>query len=245
MKNIQTNTLAVKKIKKTYGNRQILKEISFYVKTGEIFGLFGGNGTGKTTCFDIIMGITKPDNGQILINNLNITELPVFQRARLGIGYLPQESSIFKGLSLQDNILIALQYIEPNKSEQQRILSSLLKEFSLEHLRFSLATSLSGGEKRRLEIARCLAAKPLFILLDEPLAGIDPIAIEDIKIQISYLKKRGLGILITDHNISEILGFLDRTCILHDGTTLAEGTPQEIANNPQVRKIYLGENFSL
>jgi lipopolysaccharide export system ATP-binding protein len=240
-----THKLSIEHIQKTYGQRQILKDVHFHVNSGEIFGLFGPNGTGKTTCFDIITGIIEPDKGTIKLNGHVISNLPIFQRARLGIGYLPQESCIFKGLSLQDNILAVLQYIEPKKVKQQKILNSLLKEFSLEHIRHSLATSLSGGEKRRLEIARCLATNPLFILLDEPLAGIDPITINDIKRLISHLKNRGIGVLITDHNVSEILSFLDRTCILHNGKTLAEGTPHEISQNPEVRKLYLGEHFSL
>ena len=237
--------LSVRHIKKNYGKRSVLKDINFFVKTGEVFGLFGPNGTGKTTCFDIVMGITKPNSGKVYIDSMDVTALPVFQRARLGLGYLPQESSIFRGLSLEQNIMAILEYAQPDKTERKKALEALLHEFSLQHIRKSPAIRLSGGEKRRLEIARCLAAKPRFILLDEPLAGIDPISTGDIKKQIRYLADRGIGVLITDHNVMEVLSFIDRACILHDGLTLAEGTPQEVIQNERVRALYLGDQFVL
>ena len=242
---MQQSELAVKNLSKSYKKRLVLKDVSLSVKTGEAVGLLGPNGAGKTTSFYCVTGLISPNKGSITLNGLDITKFPVYRRARLGIGYLPQEASIFRGLNVADNIRSVLQLNEKNKDKVEQELDNLLKEFSIEHLRFSPARALSGGERRRLEIARALAGKPTFILLDEPLAGIDPIAVSDIQQLVGQLKNRGIGVLITDHNVRETLGIVDRAYILHDGVVLKCGTPDEIIADETVRKTYLGKNFSL
>ena len=238
-------TLEVKNLSKSYKKRIVLKDVSLSVKTGEAVGLLGPNGAGKTTSFYCVTGLISPNKGTITLNGLDITKFPVYRRARLGIGYLPQEASIFRGLNVADNIRAVLQLNEKNPEKVEQELDALLKEFSIEHLRFSPARALSGGERRRLEIARALAGHPTFILLDEPLAGIDPIAVNDIKELVGQLKNRGIGVLITDHNVRETLGIVDKAYILHDGVVLKCGTPKEIIADEKVRKTYLGKNFSL
>lgn len=245
-KEVQTQTgLVAKNIGKSYKNRVVLRDISMNVRQGEAVGLLGPNGAGKTTCFYCITGLIKPNFGQIFLNGIDITSLPMYQRSRLGIGYLPQESSIFRGLSVEDNIMSILEIVEDDPVVRQTRLDSLLGEFSISHLRQSPSKALSGGERRRLEIARALAANPSFILLDEPLAGIDPIAVAEIRDLVAHLKNRGLGVLITDHNVRETLGIIDRAYILSDGVMLKEGTSKEIVADERVRKIYLGEGFSI
>ena len=237
--------LVAKNIGKSYKTRTVLRDISLSVKQGEAVGLLGPNGAGKTTCFYCITGLIQPNFGQILLDGIDITRLPMYQRSRLGIGYLPQESSIFRGLSVEDNIMSILELTISDATERQAKLDSLLGEFSISHLRRSPSKALSGGERRRLEIARALASNPSFILLDEPLAGIDPIAVSEIRNLVAHLKNRGLGVLITDHNVRETLGIIDRAYILSDGVMLKEGTPHEIVSDERVRKIYLGESFSI
>ncbi len=236
--------LVIEKIGKAYGKRPILRDVSLSVKRGEAVGLLGPNGAGKTTCFYIACGLTKPDQGQIRLDGQDVTKLTMYQRARFGIGYLPQESSIFRGLNVEDNIRAIIQATVKNADERERFLEDLLAEFSISHLRRTPAIALSGGERRRLEIARALASHPKYILLDEPLAGIDPIAVADIRDLILYLKKRGIGVLITDHNVRDTLGIVDRAYILHGGTVLMEGTPSDIIGNKDVRRVYLGDSFS-
>ena len=214
-------------------------------KKGEAVGLLGPNGAGKTTCFYCVTGLITPDYGDVYIGGQDITDMPMYKRARMGIGYLPQEASIFRTLSVEDNIKAILQIVIDDENQREDMLEELLNEFSIAHLRKSPALALSGGERRRLEIARALASKPSFILLDEPLAGIDPIAVGEIRTLVSQLKNRGLGVLITDHNVRETLDIIDRAYILHGGTVLMEGTPDEIVANEEVRKVYLGDNFSL
>lgn len=237
--------LAVVNLSKSYKHRVVLRDVSLYVEQGEVVGLLGPNGAGKTTCFYCVTGLIHPNRGRILLNGINITKYPVYRRARLGVGYLPQEASIFRGLSVEDNIRAVLEVVEKNPDKRERELDSLLKEFSIEHLRQSPSKALSGGERRRLEIARALASRPSFILLDEPLAGVDPIAVAEIKELVHQLKHRGLGVLITDHNVRETLGIIDRAYILHDGVVLKHGTPEEIVADENVRRTYLGNNFSL
>ncbi|MCQ2735410.1 MAG: LPS export ABC transporter ATP-binding protein [Alphaproteobacteria bacterium] len=245
MKQNDTETLEIFNIGKNYKKRTVLKNVSLHVKKGEAVGLLGPNGAGKTTCFYCVTGLVTPDYGDVYVNGQDITDLPMYKRARMGIGYLPQESSIFRSLSVEDNIKGILQIVEENESRRENLLEELLNEFSIAHLRKSPALALSGGERRRLEIARALACRPSFILLDEPLAGIDPIAVNEIRMLVSQLKNRGLGVLITDHNVRETLDIIDRAYILHSGTVLMEGTPEEIVANEDVRKVYLGDNFSL
>ena len=237
--------LVVSNLSKNYKKRTVLKDVSLSVQQGEAVGLLGPNGAGKTTSFYCVTGLIAPDTGKITLNGIDITKFPVYRRARLGIGYLPQEASIFRGLNVEDNIRAVLEVVEKNKDKREQDLDSLLKEFSIEHLRFSPSRALSGGERRRLEIARALASKPSFILLDEPLAGIDPIAVGEIKELVGQLKNRGLGVLITDHNVRETLSIIDRAYILHDGVVLKQGVPEEIIADENVRKTYLGKNFSL
>ncbi len=237
--------LVVSHLSKSYKKRLVLRDVSMHVQLGEAVGLLGPNGAGKTTSFYCVTGLISPNSGKIMLNGIDITRFPVYRRARLGIGYLPQEASIFRGLNVADNIRAVLEVVEKNEEKRERELDSLLKEFSIEHLRFSPARALSGGERRRLEIARALASRPSFILLDEPLAGIDPIAVGEIKELVSQLKNRGLGVLITDHNVRETLGIIDRAYILHDGIVLKQGTPDEIIADESVRRTYLGKNFSL
>jgi lipopolysaccharide export system ATP-binding protein len=244
-KNKETDVLEIFNIGKKYKKRTVLKNVSLHVKKGEAVGLLGPNGAGKTTCFYCVTGLITPDYGDVYINGQDITDMPMYKRAKMGIGYLPQESSIFRSLSVEDNIKAVLQIVADDESVRENTLEELLNEFSIAHLRKSPALSLSGGERRRLEIARALACRPSFILLDEPLAGIDPIAVGEIRSLVAQLKNRGLGVLITDHNVRETLDIIDRAYILHAGTVLMEGTPDEIVANEEVRKVYLGDNFSL
>ena len=241
----ETEELEIFNIGKKYKKRPVLKNVSLHVKKGEAVGLLGPNGAGKTTCFYCVTGLITPDYGDVYIGGQDITDMPMYKRARMGIGYLPQEASIFRTLSVEDNIKAILQIVIDDENQREDMLEELLNEFSIAHLRKSPALALSGGERRRLEIARALASKPSFILLDEPLAGIDPIAVGEIRTLVSQLKNRGLGVLITDHNVRETLDIIDRAYILHGGTVLMEGTPDEIVANEEVRKVYLGDNFSL
>lgn len=238
------NKLIVKNLSKSYDRKPILKDINCYLNQGEVVGLFGPNGAGKTTLFSIIIGLIKPDIGELSLNQQDITNLPVYSRARLGLGYLPQESSIFKGLKVVDNIRAILEISHSNREEIEARCLSLMDEFSISHLSNKLSSTLSGGERRRLEIARTLASNPKFILLDEPLAGIDPIAVKDIKLLIAHLKKRDIGVLITDHNVRDTLDIVDRAYIIYDGKVLMEGTAAEIVESSQVRDVYLGQTFS-
>ncbi len=241
----ETEELEIFNIGKKYKKRTVLKNVSLHVKKGEAVGLLGPNGAGKTTCFYCVTGLITPDYGDVYIGGQDITDMPMYKRARMGIGYLPQEASIFRTLSVEDNIKAILQIVIDDENQREDMLEELLNEFSIAHLRKSPALALSGGERRRLEIARALASRPSFILLDEPLAGIDPIAVGEIRTLVSQLKNRGLGVLITDHNVRETLDIIDRAYILHGGTVLMEGTPDEIVANEEVRKVYLGDNFSL
>ncbi len=241
----QDSVLEVFNIGKKYKNRHVLRNVSLSVRRGEAVGLLGPNGAGKTTCFYCITGLITPDYGDVHIDGEDVTYMPMYKRARMGIGYLPQEASIFRNLSVEDNIKAVLEIVIDDKSKRQQMLEELLSEFSISHLRKSPAISLSGGERRRLEIARALAGQPSFILLDEPLAGIDPIAVNEIRELVAQLKNRGLGVLITDHNVRETLDIIDRAYILHGGSVLMEGKPEEIVASDEVRKVYLGENFSI
>lgn len=242
---VSNQGLVAEHLVKRYKKRPVLLDVSVSVRQGEVVGLLGPNGAGKTTSFYIMTGLIDPDGGTIKIDGQDITELPMYRRARLGIGYLPQESSIFRGLSVEDNIRAVLQMVEPEAAKQEKILEELLGEFSISHLRQAPAVALSGGERRRTEIARALASRPRFILLDEPLAGIDPIAINDIRDLIMHLKDRGIGVLITDHNVRDMLDIVDRAYILHGGRVLMEGKPEDVIAHQDVRKVYLGEGFSL
>lgn len=237
--------LMINKIGKSYKSKVVLKDISLYVQQGEAVGLLGPNGAGKTTCFYCVTGLIKPDKGSITLHGVDITNFPMYQRARLGIGYLPQEASIFRGLTVEQNIMAVLEMTMENADEREARLDALLGEFSIAHLRTRSSKALSGGERRRLEIARALASDPAFILLDEPLAGIDPIAVAEIRDLVAHLKNRGLGVLITDHNVRETLGIIDRAYILSDGVVIKEGSPDEIVADKKVRKSYLGESFSI
>jgi lipopolysaccharide export system ATP-binding protein len=237
--------LTAEHLSKSYKKRPVLRDVSFSIQRGEAVALLGPNGAGKTTCFYIITGLVRPDSGYILLDGQDITGLPMYRRARLGIGYLPQESSIFRGLNVEDNLRAVTESQNLPREDQDMLLEDLMAEFGIGHLRRTPALALSGGERRRVEIARSLAAKPQFILLDEPLAGIDPIAVGEIRNLISHLKDRGIGVLITDHNVRDCLGIVDRAYILHDGKVLMEGRPDEIVNHEDVRRVYLGEGFSL
>lgn len=237
------NKLVAQHISKSYNKKPVLQDVSIDLKQGEAVGLLGPNGAGKTTLFSIIIGITKTDNGRLGLGDHDITNLPIYLRARMGISYLPQESSIFRGLTVKDNIKAILEVKNFTKEEIEEKASKLLDEFSISHLQNKIATTLSGGERRRLEIARSLASNPDFILLDEPLAGIDPIAVNDIKNLVSHLKERNIGILITDHNVRETLDIVDRAYIIYDGKILMHGIPSEIIDNTKVREVYLGETF--
>jgi lipopolysaccharide export system ATP-binding protein len=230
---------------KSFRKRPVLRDVKVGVQRGEAVGLLGPNGAGKTTCFYIITGLIAPDVGTISLDGQDITDLPMYRRARLGIGYLPQEASIFRGLTVEQNIRAVLEVAEPESQVRESIIDELLAEFSITHLRRAPAMALSGGERRRVEIARALATQPHFILLDEPLAGIDPIAVGDIRDLVAHLKDRGIGVLITDHNVRETLDIVDRAYILHDGHVLMEGLPEEIVSHEGVRRVYLGERFSL
>jgi lipopolysaccharide export system ATP-binding protein len=232
-------------INKSYKGRQVVKNVSIEVNQGEIVGLLGPNGAGKTTSFYMIVGLVKPDEGSVYLEDKEITRLPMFKRSQMGIGYLPQEVSVFRKLSVEDNIMAILEMTNLNKEERHEKLEKLLQEFSLNHVRKNMGSSLSGGEKRRTEIARALATDPKFVLLDEPFAGVDPIAVEDIQSIVADLKKRNIGILITDHNVQETLSITDRAYLLFEGSILKAGTAEDLAADEQVRKVYLGQNFEL
>ncbi len=237
--------LSVVSIAKSYDKRSVLSDVSLAVGRGEVVGLLGPNGAGKTTCFYSIMGLVKPDAGRIELDGQDITDLPMYRRAIMGLGYLPQETSIFRGLSVEQNIQAVLELAEPDKSARAARLEQLLDEFGLTRLRASAAMALSGGERRRCEIARALAADPSIMLLDEPFAGIDPISIADIRDLVKDLKKRQIGVLITDHNVRETLEIVDRACIIYDGRVLFSGSPEDLVADENVRRLYLGEGFSL
>ncbi len=237
--------LTVRGVGKTYKKRPVVQNVSLNVRRGEAVGLLGPNGAGKTTTFYMIVGLVRPESGKITLDGQDITPLPMYRRARLGIGYLPQEASVFRGLNVESNIMAALEVVEPDHDRRDLMLDGLLAEFGITHLRRTSALALSGGERRRLEIARALATQPHYILLDEPLAGIDPIAVGEIRDLISHLKDRGIGVLITDHNVRETLEIVDRAYIMHDGRVLMEGRPQEVVAHQDVRRVYLGERFSL
>lgn len=238
--------LVAQDIKKSYSKREILTGVNLEVSQGEVVGLLGPNGAGKTTCFYIVVGLVNPDAGKITLNGRDITNTQMHARARLGVGYLPQEASVFRKLTVDENIISILQYrTDLHKSRYNEILEGLLEELQISHIRNSLGMSLSGGERRRVEIARALAADPEFILLDEPFAGVDPISVIDIQKIIAHLKERGIGVLITDHNVRETLGICERAYILSDGKVIAEGNAMQILQNQQVREVYLGESFTL
>ncbi|HEU0285345.1 MAG TPA: LPS export ABC transporter ATP-binding protein [Sphingomicrobium sp.] len=237
--------LEVRSIAKAYDRRAVLHDVSLDVHRGEVVGLLGPNGAGKTTCFYSVMGLVKPDSGRIFLDGQDVTELPMYRRAILGLGYLPQETSIFRGLTVEQNIMAVLEVAEPDRQARADRLEQLLAEFGLTHLRESAAMALSGGERRRCEIARALAADPSIVLLDEPFAGIDPISIADIRELVRELKKRDIGVLITDHNVRETLDIVDRACIIYDGQVLFAGTPQALVADHEVRRLYLGESFAL
>ena len=232
-------------LKKSYGNKQVVKGVSLHVEQGEIVGLLGPNGAGKTTNFYMIVGLIKPESGTVFLNDENITSLPMYKRAKKGIGYLPQEASVFRHLSVEDNITAVLEMTDLSKREQKDKLEEVLEEFGLNHVRKNLGNVLSGGERRRTEIARALAVSPNFILLDEPFAGVDPIAVEDIQSIVEKLKYKNIGILITDHNVQETLCITDRAYLLFEGSLLKAGTAEELASDEQVKKVYLGQNFEL
>jgi len=235
--------LVAEHLSKSYKKRPVLHDVSLSVKRGEAVALLGPNGAGKTTCFYIMTGLIAPNSGAIKLDGQDVTDLPMYRRARLGVGYLPQESSIFRGLNVEDNIRAVLQAQNLSKQKQESLLEELLVEFSIGYLRRTPTPALSGGERRRVEIARALASRPQFLFLDEPLAGIDPIAVGDIRTLIKYLKTKNIGILITDHNVRDCLDIVDRAYILHDGRVLMEGTPEEIIEHDEVRKVYLGDEF--
>ncbi len=237
--------LAAVGVGKTYKKRPVVRNVSINLRRGEAVGLLGPNGAGKTTTFYMIVGLVKPDTGSITLDGADITSLPMYRRARLGIGYLPQEASVFRGLNVEQNVMAALEVVEPDHDRRDQMLDELLAEFGISHLRRTPALALSGGERRRVEIARALATQPGYILLDEPLAGIDPIAVGDIRDLVSHLKDRGIGVLITDHNVRETLEIVDRAYIMHDGKVLMEGRPEEVVAHEDVRRVYLGERFSL
>ncbi|WP_156922261.1 LPS export ABC transporter ATP-binding protein [Azorhizobium doebereinerae] len=238
-------SLAAFGLAKSYGGRKVVRDVSVDVRRGEAVGLLGPNGAGKTTVFYMITGLVKADQGRIELDGHDVTPMPMYRRARLGIGYLPQEASIFRGLSVEDNIGAVLEITEPNKRRRAEELDALLEEFKITHVRKSPSIALSGGERRRVEIARALASRPAFMLLDEPFAGIDPIAVGDIQSLVRHLTTRGIGVLITDHNVRETLGLIDRAYIIHSGTVLMEGDPESIVASPDVRRLYLGEEFRL
>ena len=237
--------IEAKDLVKSFKKRTVVNKVSLKVETGEIVGLLGPNGAGKTTSFYMIVGLERPDSGEVFISDVNISKLPMYKRAELGISYLTQEASIFRKLTVEENIMAILETLNINKQERRKRLNELLREFSIRHVEKRKGTELSGGERRRVEIARCLALEPKFILLDEPFAGVDPLAVADIQEIITYLKKRGMGILITDHNVRETLHIVDRAYILNEGKILLEGNANEIANSDIAKKFYLGSNFTL
>ncbi|MFT4717428.1 MAG: lipopolysaccharide export system ATP-binding protein, partial [Paracoccaceae bacterium] len=237
--------LRVENLGKSYKRRRIIHDVSIELNRGEVVALLGPNGAGKTTCFYAIAGLVTPETGSVTIDGQDATLLPMYRRARLGIGYLPQEASIFRGLSVEDNISSILELRVPDRKKRREQLEELLGEFSIEHLRRASAVTLSGGERRRVEIARCLASNPKYVLLDEPFAGVDPIAVADIRKLVAQLKDRGIGVLITDHNVRETLGIVDRAYILHEGRVLMSGTAEEVVQDENVRRVYLGQNFRI
>ncbi|KCZ49826.1 MULTISPECIES: LPS export ABC transporter ATP-binding protein [unclassified Hyphomonas] len=236
--------LVVKNIAKSFGKRQVVRDVSLSLQRGEVVGLLGPNGAGKTTCFYMIMGLIGVDSGEISIDGEDVTRLPMYQRARLGVGYLPQEASIFRGMTVEENVLAVAELVEKDRAARMAQVDSLLSELHVEHLRHQAATSLSGGERRRVEIARALASRPSFMLLDEPFTGIDPLAISDISDLVRYLKQRGLGVLITDHQVRETLQIVDRAYVMYDGEVLFNGSPDSVLKNEDVRRVYLGEQFA-
>ncbi|NKW91139.1 LPS export ABC transporter ATP-binding protein [Rhodobacteraceae bacterium R_SAG9] len=237
--------LQVQSLRKAYRKRVVIRDFSMELNRGEVVALLGPNGSGKTTTFYAVAGLLVPEGGRVSIDGRDVTTLPMYRRAKLGIGYLPQEMSIFRGLSVEDNITAILDITHKDRHKRRERLEELLSEFSIEHLRRAPALALSGGERRRVEIARCLAADPKYLLLDEPFAGVDPISVGDIRHLVADLKKRGIGVLITDHNVRETLEIVDRAYILHDGKVLMSGTPDEVVENENVRRVYLGENFRI
>ncbi len=237
--------LAAHGVEKSFAGRKVVKGATLYVRRGEAVGLLGPNGAGKTTAFYMITGLIKADHGRIELDGYDVTALPMYQRARLGIGYLPQEASIFRGLNVEDNIRCVLEVVEPDKRRREADLNALLEEFNIARLRKTPSIALSGGERRRVEIARALATRPSYMLLDEPFAGIDPIAVGDIQALVRHLTNRGIGVLITDHNVRETLGLIDRAYIIYSGEVLMEGRAEDIVNNPDVRRLYLGEEFRM
>ena len=237
--------LSVQHLRKSYRRRPVIRDVSLSVRRGEVAALLGPNGSGKTTCFYAIAGLATPEGGVVKIDGRDVTNWPMYRRARLGVGYLPQEMSIFRGLSVEDNILAILEIAEKDRRRRRERLEELLSEFGIEHLRRAPALALSGGERRRVEIARCLAANPKYLLLDEPFAGVDPISVGDIRELVSDLTKRGIGVLITDHNVRETLEIVDRAYILHDGHVLMSGTPEDVVQDENVRRVYLGEGFRI
>ena len=239
------NGLIINKISKTYGSKKVVRDISLSIKRGEIVGLLGPNGAGKTTTFYMIVGLVKPDTGSILLDKTNLTRAPIYLRGAKGIGYLPQEPSIFRGMNVEDNLLSIIEVVEKDKNKHQIILQGLLNEFNISHVKKSKSLVLSGGERRRLEIARTLAAKPKFLLLDEPLTGIDPVSIEEIKTIIKSLTKKNIGVLITDHNVRETLKIIDKVYIVNEGSIYFEGSPDEAVKNENIKKFYLGSDFKI
>ena len=237
--------LSVVSVAKSFGKRKVVADVSLDVRRGEAVGLLGPNGAGKTTVFYMITGLIPPDHGRIDLDGHDVTRLPMYRRARLGIGYLPQEASIFRGLSVEQNIRAVLEIVEPDRQARERELDDLLAEFRIERLRHTPSIALSGGERRRVEIARALATRPSFMLLDEPFAGIDPIAVGDIQVLVRHLTQRGIGVLITDHNVRETLALIDRAYIIHSGHVLTQGTAEEIIDNPEARRLYLGAEFRM
>ena len=241
----QQTGLTVVNLRKSYRKRLVLRDVSLRLARGEVVALLGPNGSGKTTCFYAIAGLVRPDSGRVMIDGQEASGLPMYRRARLGIGYLPQEASIFRGLTVEQNIMAILEIAEPTQHRRRERLEELLGDFSVAHLRQAPALALSGGERRRVEIARCLAANPKYLLLDEPFAGVDPIAVGEIRGLVCHLKERGIGVLITDHNVRETLGIVDRAYILHDGQVIMSGTTDEVVRDETVRRVYLGENFAI
>lgn len=241
----QTGWLVAHGLNKSFGKRTVVENVSLALRRGEAVGLLGPNGAGKTTVFTMIMGLVKPDKGKILVDGRPITNLPLFQRGRLGIGYLPQESSIFRGLSVEGNILAVLEGHVPQKADRMARLEELLAEFGIAHIAKSNAMALSGGERRRVEIARAVATDPLFMLLDEPFAGVDPIAVSEVKMLVKHLTRRGIGVLITDHSVRETLSLVDRAYVIHEGHVMIQGKPEVIAADPEARRVYLGDTFEV
>lgn len=237
--------LIIRGLRKSYSKKPVIRDVSLSLNRGEVVALLGPNGSGKTTCFYTVAGLVPADGGEVILDGRNVTGLPMYRRAKLGIGYLPQENSIFRGMNVEDNILSILEISEPSLQARRTKLESLLTEFSIAHLREARAISLSGGERRRVEIARCLAAAPRYVLMDEPFAGVDPIAVSDIRSLVKDLKRRGIGVLITDHNVRETLKIVDRAYILHGGTVLMSGSADDVIANENVRQVYLGQSFRI